>query len=203
MKNLALYLILCNFKVSSMDHSLFVKHNHEHTTIVLVYVGDIIITGNNKKQIKEIKNQLRENFDIKDLGHLKFILGIEIAYSQESLFLSQRKYILELLKEIKKLGCKSVPTPFDSKNKLNIEDDKSLEDISQYQRFVGKLIYLTVTRPDITYAVSQISQYMHVPRTSHMEAINKILRYLKRTPETRIFMKNNNSNEIYGYTDAD
>jgi hypothetical protein len=125
-----------------------------------------------------------------------------VTYSRESLFLSQRKYVLELLEEIRMIGYKPVSTPMDSKNKLNIEDGEPLGDISQYQRLVEKLIYLTVTRPDLAFTVSKISQFMHSPRSSHLEAINRILRYLKGAPGKGIFMKNNNSNKICGYTDA-
>jgi hypothetical protein len=126
-----------------------------------------------------------------------------VAYSREALFLSQRKYVLELLKETGMIGCKPVLTPMDSKNKLNIEDGESLGDISQYQRLVGKLIYLTITRSDLAFTVSKISQFMRSPRSSHLEAVNRILRYLKGAPGKGIFMKNNNSNETCGYTDAD
>jgi hypothetical protein len=145
----------------------------------------------------------KENFDIKDLGLLKYFLDIEIAHSPKRLFISQRKYVLDLLKEMRKLWCKPVSTPMNSKCKLNIEDGKPIEDINHFQRLVGKLIYLTVTRPDILYSISQISKFMHSPRTCHVDAIDKILRYLKSTSGKGIWFKNNNSNEICGYSDAD
>eukprot|EP00257_Ricinus_communis_P018990 XP_015577840.1 uncharacterized protein LOC107261645 [Ricinus communis] len=87
--------------------------------------------------------------------------------------------------------------------RLNLEDGESVSDIGQYQHLVGKLIYLTVTRPDITYAMSMVSQFMHASRTSHSEAIDKILRYLKGTPGQGIWMKKNNTNTIVGFFDAD
>jgi hypothetical protein len=146
---------------------------------------------------------LRENFDIKVLELLKYFLGIEIAQSPKRIFISQRKYTLDLLRETGKLGCKPTSTLIDSKIKLNTEDDEQLEDISQFQRLVGKLIYLTVTRPDISFSISQISKFMHAPRTPHLEAINRILRYLKGTPGKGVWMKNNNSNDIRGNFDAD
>jgi hypothetical protein len=96
-----------------------------------------------------------------------------------------------------------ISTPMDSKVKLNTENGEPLKDISQFQRLIGKLIYLTITRPDISFSISQISQFMHSPRTQHLEAINLVLRYLKGTPGKGIWMKNNNSNEICGYSDAD
>jgi Reverse transcriptase (RNA-dependent DNA polymerase) len=149
-------LVTYNFKVSSADHSLFIKNKNKSITIVLVYVDDLIITGSDEQEIRLIKHQLRDKFDIKDLGYLKYFLEIEIIFSKKGLFLSQRKYILDLLKETGKIGCKSVSTPIDSRNKLNCEDEDALSNINQFQRLVGKLIYLTVTRPDISYSDSQI-----------------------------------------------
>ena len=87
--------------------------------------------------------------------------------------------------------------------KLNIEEGQPLKDISQYQRLVGKLIYLTVTRPDIAYAVSVVSQFMHAPRTCHMDAIERILKYLKGTPGQGIWIKKGTTNDKIGYSDAD
>ena len=182
---LSKFLISCNFKISGGDSSLFTKQDQNGITIVLVYVDDLIITVSDQVEIENIKNNLKQKFDIKDLGNLKYFLGIEIAHSSKGLFLSQRKYTLDLLKETGKLGCKPAQTPIDINTKLNNEDGEPLDNVSQFQRLVGKLIYLTVTRPDISFSVSQISQFMHSPRTPHMDAINRILRYLKGTPGKR------------------
>jgi hypothetical protein len=146
---------------------------------------------------------LKENFDIKDLGFLKYFLGIKIVRSPKDLFISQRKYILDLLKETEKLGCKSVSTPIDNKYKLNTENGEPVEDINHFRRLVGRLIYLTVTRPNISFFVSQISKFMHTPRTTHLNVIEMILRYLKGTPRKEILMTNNNSNDVCGYSDVD
>jgi hypothetical protein len=108
-----------------------------------------------------------------------------------------------LLKETGKLGCKPAKTPIETNIKLNIENGEPLKDINHFQRLVEKLIYLTVTRPDLSFVVSQISQFMHAPRTPHLDAINRILRYLKGSPGKGIWMKRNNTNAICGYSDAD
>jgi Reverse transcriptase (RNA-dependent DNA polymerase)/Integrase core domain/gag-polypeptide of LTR copia-type/GAG-pre-integrase domain len=200
---LSTFLIEHNFKKSTADCSVFIEKNDNSSTIILVYVDDIIITGNNNQRIKEVKEMLKGKFDIKDLGKLSYFLGIEIAHSTKGLFLSQRKYTLDLLKETGKLGTKPATSPMETNIKLNTEDGKPLSDISQYQRIVGKLIYLTVTRPDITFAVSTVSQFMHAPRTCHMEAINRILRYLKGTPGQGILMKQNATDTVVGFSDAD
>jgi Reverse transcriptase (RNA-dependent DNA polymerase) len=134
---------------------MFVKHSDGTTTIILVYVDDIIITENNEKEIKNIKDYL---FDIKDLGKLKYFLGIKITDSKEKgLFISQRKNVLDLLKETGKLGAKPASTLMKINKKLYLDEGEKLKDISQYQRLVGKLIYLTVTRSDITFIVSLVS----------------------------------------------
>jgi Reverse transcriptase (RNA-dependent DNA polymerase) len=148
---------------------MFTKNNSNGTTVVLVYVDDLIITSNNQLEIDCVKRDLKNKFDIKDLGKLNFFLGIEIAHSPKGLFISQIKYTLDLLKETKKLGCKPASTPTDSNMKLNTEDCEPLKDINHFQRLVGKLIYLTVTRPDVSFVVSQISRFMHSPRTPHID----------------------------------
>jgi hypothetical protein len=137
------------------------------------------------------------------LGLLKYFLRIKIAHSSKGLCISQRKYTLDLLKETDKLGCKPVSIPIDSKIKLNTKDGEPLENRYQFQRLVEKLIYLTVTRPNISFFVSQISRFMHSPRTTHLNAIDRILRYLKGTPGMGVWMKNNNYNDICAYSNAD
>jgi Reverse transcriptase (RNA-dependent DNA polymerase) len=178
---LSTYLISCGILISKADNSLFCKFDSHTITIILVYVDDIIVIGNNLEEIKNVKRKLNERFDIKDLEILKYFIGFEFAYYTRGIFTSQRKYILDLLKEIDKLGCKPASTPIDSKCKLNTEDGEPLEDINLFQQLVRKLIYLTVTRPNISYSISQISKFMHTRRTPHLEAINRISRYLKNT----------------------
>jgi hypothetical protein len=99
------------------------------------------------------------------LGVLKYFLRIEVTHSPKGIFLSQRKYTLNLLKETGKLGCKPASTPIENKNKLNSEDGKPLEDINQFPRLVGKIIYLTVTRPDISFSIAKLANLcMHLER---------------------------------------
>jgi Reverse transcriptase (RNA-dependent DNA polymerase) len=163
----------------------------------------IIITGNDNEEIKRIKQLLKNEFDIKDLGTLSYFFGIEITHSSKGLFLSQRKYVLNLLKGTGKLRAKSTGTPMETNIKLGPEDGELLSDIGQYQMLVGKLIYLTVTRPDIAFAVSVVSQFMYAARTSHLSTIDRILIYLKGTPGQEIWMKKNITNNVVGYSDAD
>jgi Reverse transcriptase (RNA-dependent DNA polymerase) len=200
---LSFSLLKNNFIKRTTDSSMFIKHKHDCTTIILVYVDGIIITGNNNKEINLVKQYLKNGFDIKDLRKLSYFLEIEIAYSNKGLFLSQRKYTLDMLKETEKLGAKPANTPMETNTKLRLEEGELLSNIGQYQRLVGKLIYLTITRPDISFAVTMVSQFMHAPRTGHLSAIDRILRYLKCTPGQGIWMRKNRSNDVVGFSDAD
>ncbi|RVX13764.1 Retrovirus-related Pol polyprotein from transposon TNT 1-94 [Vitis vinifera] len=165
------------------DHTLFVKHFPEgKLAIIIVYVDDIILTGDHEEKIDLLKKLLTKEFEIKDLGNLKYFLGMEIARSKKGIAVSQRKYVLDLLNETGMLGCKPAETPMDTTVKLEESDGSAPVDKGRYQRLVGKLIYLSHTRPDIGFSVSVVSQFMNNPTEKHMTAVIRILRYLKMTP---------------------
>ncbi|KAG7528122.1 GAG-pre-integrase domain [Arabidopsis thaliana x Arabidopsis arenosa] len=194
------------FKRSEADHTLFTLPSQEGIVVILVYVDDIIISGNDKVGIQDTKDFLKSVFDIKDLGELKYFLGIEVCRSKEGLFLSQRKYTLDLLDEVGKLGAKPAKTPLEDDYKARRKgehDNKPFEDPTKYRRLVGKLIYLTITRPDICFAVNVVSQQMQAPTQHHWNMVNRILKYLKGAPGQGIWMGCNKNTEIVGYCDAD
>ncbi|KAL1203338.1 Retrovirus-related Pol polyprotein from transposon TNT 1-94 [Cardamine amara subsp. amara] len=190
------------FRRSEADHTLFTTQGENGIVAVLVYVDDIIVTGDDVEGIKRTKGLLKASFDIKDLGELKYFLGIEVCKFENGLFLSQRKYTLDLLEETGKLGVKPAKTPIEDGYKICPEGEPLME-VKQYQRLVGRLIYLTITRPDISFAVNQVSQHMQTPSKHHWGMIDRILRYLKGTPGKGIWMGRNNATDIVGYCDAD
>ncbi|RVW45970.1 Soluble starch synthase 3, chloroplastic/amyloplastic [Vitis vinifera] len=144
------------YKQGQADHTLFVKKSRAgKMTILIVYVDDIILSGNDMEELQNLKKYLSEEFEIKDLGNLKYFLGMEVARSRKGIVVSQRKYILDLLKETGMLGCKLIDTPMDSQKKLGIEKESTPVDRGRYQRLVGRLIYLSHTRPDIGFARSK------------------------------------------------
>ena len=118
-------------------------------------------------------------FEEKRLGRLKYFLGIEVAHSKHSIFSSQQKYVIDLLNDTGKLACKPAITPIDPNHRLGESKEDEMVDKDMYQRLVGKLIYLSHTRPDIAYAVSIVSQFLHSPRKAHLQAVHRILQYLK------------------------
>ena len=171
--------------------------------MLIVYVDDIILTGNNEEEIRKLKKFLALEFEIKDLGGLKYFLGMEIARSRKGLSVSQRKYTLDLLKETGMMGCKPADTPMDYTTKLGSVEGNTPVDKGRYQRLVGKLIYLSHTRPDIGFAVSCVSQFMNCPTEEHMKAVYRILRYLKMTPGRGLFFKKGTRQDVEIFTDAD
>ncbi|XP_070672530.1 uncharacterized mitochondrial protein AtMg00810-like [Malus domestica] len=137
-----------------------------------------------------------------DLGGLKYFLGIKVARSKQGIFLSQRKYVLNLLAETEMLDCKSADSPIVQNHHLAMHLNQVPTNKDRYQRLVGRLIYLSHTRPD-TYAVSVVSQFMHSPSEAHMGMVERILRYLKSSPGRGIMFSKNDHCRIEGYIDAD
>ncbi|RVW55533.1 Retrovirus-related Pol polyprotein from transposon RE2 [Vitis vinifera] len=189
---------------STADHSVFYHHNSLGQCIYLVvYVDDIVITGSDQDGIQKLKQHLFTHFQTKDLGKLKYFLGIEIAQSSSGVVLSQRKYALDILEETGMLDCKPVDTPMDPNVKLVPGQGEPLGDPGRYRRLVGKLNYLTITRPDISFPVSVVSQFLQSPCDSHWDAVIRILRYIKSTPGQGVLYQNRGHTQVVGYTDAD
>jgi hypothetical protein len=150
-----------------------------------------------------LKTYLAKEFEIKDLRNLRYFFGIEVARSNEGIFVSQRKYVLDLLVETGMLACKPIDTPIEQNHKLGEDINDTPVDKERYQKLVGKLIYLSHTRPDIAYAVSVVSQFMHAPCEKQMEIVHRIFRYLKSALGKGLMLYKNGHLEVEGYTDAD
>ncbi|XP_073219751.1 uncharacterized protein [Cicer arietinum] len=146
---------------------------------------------------------LATEFEIKALGRLKYFLGIEVAHSKKGIFISQQKYITDLLKETGKTACRPASTPVDPNIKLGSAEEDIVVDKEMSQRLVGRLIYLSHTRPDIAFVVSLVSQFMHQPKEAHLQVALRIVQYLKGTPGRGILFKRNKSVSLEAYTDAD
>ena len=162
---------------SKSDHS-FYRNFSLSIILLVVYVDDIVITGSDSKSISYLKSFLQSQFHTKDLGMLRYFSGIEVMQSKHEIFLSQKKYALNLLSETGKLGVKPCNSPMVPGVHLTREGE-TFEDPEIYKRLVGKLNYLIVTRPDIAHSVSVVSQYMSAPTVDHWAAVEHILCYLK------------------------
>lgn len=185
------------------DHSLFIKENDSSFTILLVYVDDIILAGNSLSEFDHIKSILHNSFKIKNLGQLKYFLGLEVAHSSQGISLCQRKYCLDLLADSGSINSKPVSTPSDPSIKLHNDSSIPYEDIPSYRRLIGRLLYLNTTRPDITFITQQLSQFLSKPTHTHHNAALRVLRYLKGCPGKGLFFPRSSSLHLQGFSDAD
>ena len=169
----------------------------------MVYVDDIVITGNDTTKIVQLKEHLFSHFQTKDLGHLKYFLGIEVAQSEDGFMISQRKYALDILEEIGMQNCRPVDSLMDPNMKLMADQSEAHLDPERYRRLVGKLIYLTITRLDISFSFGVVSQFMHNPHVDHWNVVMHILRYIKRAPGQGLLYEDKGNTQLSGYYDAD
>ncbi|CAA7019426.1 unnamed protein product [Microthlaspi erraticum] len=197
------HLLTTGFTNSLADASLFIKHCGNTLTYVLVYVDDILVTGNNQQDIQLVLNAFADRFSIKDPSDLFYFLGIEATRTKAGLHLMQHKYIVDLLAKHNMLDAKPVATPLPVHPKLTIHTGTPLSDPSPYRSVVGSLQYLAFTRPDISYAVNRLSQFMHKPTTEHWQAAKCVLRYLAGTPTHGVFLSASSPLTLHAFSDAD
>ena len=166
-------------------------------------MDDIVIIGSDQDDIQKLKEHLFSHFQTKDLGKLKYFLDIEVAQSNFGVVISQRKYTLDLLTDTDMLDCKLIDSSMDSNVKLIPGQGERLRDPSRYRRLVGKLNYLDINRPDISFPMSIVSQFLQSPCDSHWDVAVRILRYVKGIPGQGVLYDNRCHTQIVGYSDAD
>ena len=177
------------FLQSYSDYSLFTFTKGRVQLNVFVYVDDLIIYGNDSASISLLKAYLGDCFKMKDLGPLKYFLGIEVARSTSGLFLCQRKYTLDIISKAGLLGAKPYGFPVEQNHRLSHDTGALFDDPKRYRRLVGHLIYLAVTRPDLAYSVHILSQFLQAPTMAHWDAALWVVRYLKGTPGNGILLR--------------
>ena len=175
-------LVKYGFQPSRCDPSLFTLYSGLESVYLLVYVDDIIITGSSLPLIHQLVQQLHTEFALKQLGDLDYFLGIQVQKQHDgSLILSQTKYILDLLEKAGMADAKGISTPMVSSAKLTKHGANYLQDPATYRSIVGALQYATLTRPEISFSVNKVCQFMSQPQEEHWAAVKRILRYLKGT----------------------
>ena len=187
---------------SKSDNSVFYRNSSACIILLVVYVDDIVITESDSIGISSLKSFLHGQFYTKDLGMLRYFLGVEVMRSKHGIYLSQRKYVLDLLFEIGKLGAKPCSSPMASSVHLTREGEL-FEDPERYRRLVGKLNYLIVNRLDIAHSVSVVNQYMSSPTVDKWAVVEHILCYLKGAPGRGILYSNHGHNRVECFIDVD
>jgi len=183
---IGLYLVTSGFQTSNANFSLYVKKTNHGIIVIVIYVDDLIIIGNNDVDIVDLNKLLKQKF-MKDLGKLHYFLGIEVIQSPKGIWLLQRQYTLNKLSEYEMTGCKPILMPLEQNVKLSVDEGDLVEDTTMYRHIVGSLIYMTIIRPDLNYAVGVVSQFMQTPRKPHLDAMRCILKYIKHTLQCGIF----------------
>ena len=177
--NIDKYFCQNGFERSRSEPSLYVKKGGtQDFLIVCLYVDDLIYTGTNSAMLEEFKKAMMKEYEMTDLGLMRYFLGIQVRQSKEGIFISQEKYLEDLLKKFRMSNCKPVSTPLSLNDKLQLNDGAEKVDATAYRKLVGSLNYLTHTRPDIVYSVNLISRFMHEPSKLHFAVAKRILRYL-------------------------
>uniref|UniRef100_A0A2N9FPE1 Integrase catalytic domain-containing protein n=1 Tax=Fagus sylvatica TaxID=28930 RepID=A0A2N9FPE1_FAGSY len=190
------------FSSSSHDTTLFIRRSDKGMILLLLYVDDIIITGDDHSGIFYFKLFLHQQFEMKDLGHLSYFLGLEVSSNSTGYYLSYAKYASDLLSHVGLIDTKVVSIPLEMNARLTPLDGTPLSDATLYHQLVGSLVYLTVTRPDIAHAVHLVSQFLSAPHSTHYAAVIHILRYIKGTMFHGLHFSAHSTLNLCAYSDA-
>ncbi|XP_021827589.1 uncharacterized protein LOC110768200 [Prunus avium] len=198
------FLLSVGFHRSLADSSLFILRHASRTMFLLLYVDDIVITGSDSSLLQTFIALLGHNFDIKDLSPLSYFLGLQVHSQDGALHLNQLQYAHDLLQKSNLIHAQPAPTPLAAKPLLTATKGALLDSPTEYCELVGSLQYLTLTRPDISFAVNTVAQFMSSPRSTHMVAVKRILRYVKGTLDFGLtFQPQHASSRLLVYSDAD
>jgi len=200
------FFIKGGFEKCSYEHTLFLKHADRGKCLIInLYVDDLIYTGNDVELCEKFKESMKLEFDMSDLRKMKYFLGVEVQQSCEGIHLCQMKYAGEILERFGMGGYNPVKNPIVSGTKLIKDGGEDSENSTLFKQIIGSLMYLSVTRPDIAFVVCMLSKFMTDPKTSHMAAAKRVLRYVKRTTNLGVFYRSaeNSEDDLKVYTDSD
>jgi histone deacetylase 1/2 len=202
-QRLGSHLRSMGFTAAGSDCSLFIFSHGGQAAYLLVYVDDIILTASTTSLLREVVHKLSQAFAIKDLGALHFFLGVQVRRDSNGFTLSQAQYTEDILERAGMANCKPASTPIEATPKLSAANGHPVDDGSFYRSITGALQYLTLTRPDIAYAVNQACLHMHAPHDVHWTIVKRILRYLRGTIQHGLKISASPSTDLKVYSDAD
>ncbi|GJT90861.1 putative ribonuclease H-like domain-containing protein [Tanacetum coccineum] len=202
-ETLANYLLGNGFKRGKIDQTLFIKKQKGDILLVQVYVDDIIFGSTNKDLCTGFEKLMKDKFQMSSMGELTFFLGLQVQQKEDGIFISQDKYVAEILKKFNYTDVKSASTPVDLEKPLVKDGDADDVDVHLYRSMIGSLMYLTASRPDIMFAVCACARFQVTPKTSHLLAVKRIFRYLKGKPTLGLWYSRDSPFELVAYTDSD
>ncbi|KAD4584618.1 hypothetical protein E3N88_22219 [Mikania micrantha] len=190
------------FTRCKLEQAVYTKHSRNSITIVVIYVDDLLVTGNNSEEINQFKTQMRQRFEMSDLGLLSYYLGLEVSQGNQGIKITQTNYARKILKLAGLAECNPTKFPMEPGLRLTKEDDSREVNATEYRKIIGCLRYLTHTRPDLLYAVGYTSRYMQTPRVTHQQAVKHILRYIKGSINLGICYPRGGEGTLMGYSDS-
>ncbi|GJW46775.1 putative ribonuclease H-like domain-containing protein [Tanacetum coccineum] len=202
-ETLANYLLGNGFKRGKIDQTLFIKKQKGDILLVQVYVDDIIFGSTNKELCTGFEKLMKDKFQMSSMGELTFFLGLQVQQKEDGIFISQDKYVAEILKKFNYFDVKSASTLVDLEKPLVKDGDADDVDVHLYRSMIGSLMYLTRSRPDIMFVVCACARFQVTPNTSHLLAVKRIFRYLKGKPTLGLWYSRDSPFELVAYTDSD
>ncbi|GJU08051.1 uncharacterized mitochondrial protein-like protein [Tanacetum coccineum] len=201
-ETLSTYLLDNGFQRGKIDKTLFIKRHKGDILLVQVYVDDIIF-GSTKKELCCIEKLMHEKFQMSSMGELTFFLGLQVKQKKDGIFISQDKYVEEILKKFGFTEVKTASTPMETQKPLLKDENGEEVDVHMYRSMIGSLMYLTSSRPDIMFAVCACARYQVNPKVSHLHAVKRIFRYLKGQPKLGLWYLKDSPFDLVAYTDSD
>ncbi|GJQ93936.1 retrovirus-related pol polyprotein from transposon TNT 1-94 [Tanacetum coccineum] len=190
-------------KNGMVDNPLFTKKKSSNLIIVQIYVDDIIFGSTCQDMCDEFAKIMHDEFEMSMIGELNFFLGLQIKQMEDGIFFNQSKYIKEMLKKFGLEDSKPMKTPMSSDTKLTKDEECESVDSTKYRGMIGSLLYLTASRPDIMFSVCLCARFQEAPKTSHLEAVKRIFRYIKGTTHLGLWYPKGTGIETVVYADSD
>ncbi|GJX67616.1 retrovirus-related pol polyprotein from transposon TNT 1-94 [Tanacetum coccineum] len=197
------FLIKHEYSMGMVDNTLFTKKSKSHLIIVQIYVDDIIFGSTSQNLCDDFAKIMHDEFEMSIIGKLNFFLGLQIKQMEDGIFFNQSKYIKEMLKKFGLEDSKPTKTPMSTEIKLTKDDEADSMDSSKYQGMIGSLLYLTASRYNIMFSVCLCARFQENPKTTHLEAVKRIFRYIRGTSHLELWYLKGTGIEIIVYADSD
>ncbi|GJR30803.1 putative ribonuclease H-like domain-containing protein [Tanacetum coccineum] len=200
---LSTFLLKNGYRRGTIDKTLFLKKDKHDIILVQVYVDDIIFGSTKKSWCDEFEALMKSRFQMSSMGELTFFLGLQVKQKPDGIFISQDKYVAEILKKFDFANVKTASTPIETQKPLVKDEEANDVDVHLYRSMIGSLMYLTASRPDIMFAVCACSRFQVTPKSSHLSAVKRIFRYLKGKPKLGLWYPRVSSFDLESYSDSD
>ncbi|GKB15996.1 uncharacterized mitochondrial protein-like protein [Tanacetum coccineum] len=202
-ETLSIYLLDNGFQRGKIYKTLFIRRDKGDILLVQVYVDDIIFGSIKKSLCTEFEKMMHKKFQMSSMGELTFFLRLQVKQKEDGIFISQDKYVTEILKKFGFTDVKTASTPMETQKLLLKDEDGEEVDVHLYRSMIGSLMYLTSSRPDIMFAVCACARYQVNPKVSHLHAVKRIFRYLKGQPKLGLWYPKDSPFDLVAYTDSD